>query len=48
MTIGKAIEVQFFLKEKEEKIMSLEQQLQQAKSDQQAETQLAKLQQEFE
>jgi hypothetical protein len=36
------------LREKENKIMSLEQQLQQVKSDQQAEIQLAKLQQEFE
>ena len=37
-----------FLKEKEDKITSLKQQLQQAKFDQQAEIQLAKLQQVFE
>lgn len=48
MTIDKETEVQMFLlREKEDKITSLEQQLQQAKFDQQAEIQLAKLQQEF-
>ena len=46
--IDKEIEVQMLLKGKEDKILSLEQQLQQAKSNQQAEIQLAKLQQEFE
>lgn len=37
-----------FLREKENKIMSFEQQLQQVKSNQQAKIQLAKLQQVFE
>lgn len=47
-TIEKAIEVQMMLREKENKITSLEKQLWQVKSDQRAEIQLAKLQQEFE
>lgn len=48
MTIDKAIEVQMLLKEKENKILLLEQQLKQEKSNQQAELQITKLQQEFE
>ena len=43
-TIDKATEVQLLLKEKEDKILSLKQQLQQAKTNQQVEIQLAKLQ----
>ena len=44
MTIDKETEVQTLLREKENKMTSLEQQLQQVKSNQQAEIQLAKLQ----
>jgi len=43
VTIDKALEVQIFLRKKENKITSLEQQLQQVKSDQQVKIQLAKL-----
>jgi len=48
-TIDKATEVQMLLKEKEDNFFffSLEQQLQQAKHDQQVEMQLGKLHQEF-
>ena len=46
-TIDKAIEVQSLLKEKEDRILFLEQQLQQVSINQEAETQLAKLQQCF-
>lgn len=46
-TINKAAEVQLLLREKEDKILSLEQQLQQVKTNQQAQIQLAKLRQEF-
>lgn len=46
-TIDKATDVQLLLKEKEDKILSLEHQLQQAKTSQQAEIQLAKLQREL-
>jgi len=47
VTIDKAAEVQLLLKEKEDRILFLEQQLQQVSINQQAETQLAKLQQDF-
>jgi len=48
MTIDKATKVQMLLKEKEQKILLLEQQLAQEKSNQQAELQVAQLQREFE
>lgn len=47
-TIDKAIEVQMLLKEKEQRIILLEQQLAQEKSNQQGELQVSQLQQEFE
>ena len=47
-TMDKETQVQMFLREKEDKIISLEKQLHQSKSDQQSEIQLAKLQREFE
>lgn len=46
--MDKETQVQMLLREKEDKIMSLEQQLQQEKYDEQAEIQLANLQREFE
>lgn len=46
-TIDKATDVKIFLKEKENKILLLEQHLQQEKSNEQAKSQLAKLQQQF-
>ena len=46
-TIDKATDVQLLLKDKEDKILFLEQQLQQVSIDEEAETQLAKLQQDF-
>jgi len=48
VTIDKETKVQMLLGEKENKILLLEQQLKQEKSNQQAELQIAKLQQEFE